>query len=350
MNVLFRADASQDIGIGHVMRCLALAQTLQREKHHITFLMLDSAPALEMRLIKENINIQHLFVEAGSCEDVEQVIKVAHQLDIDWVVADGYQFETNYQHNLKQAGLKVLLFDDYGHGRHYYVDLVLNQNLNADENVYLHREDYTELLLGCSFSLLRQEFLVWRGWQRKIPNIARKILVTLGGADFENVTLKVLNALRLIRVEGLQILVVVGSRNPHYKGLQIMAQQMSHSVDLVSNAENMPDLMAWADLAIAAGGSTNWELAFMGLPTIVIVLANNQQKVAQELAQSDVILNLGWHQNQTKHSICKAILPLLSDLNQRQLMSQAARKIIDGRGAQRVVNKMKHLHLKKQYQ
>ena len=345
MKVLFRADASRDIGIGHVMRCFALAQALRQRKHHIIFLMLDSTPVLEERLIQENIDVKYLAANAGSSKDIKTVITLSNQLNVDWVVVDGYQFNTNYQRSLKQTGLKVLFFDDYGHGSHYYADLILNQNLNADIGIYARRERYTKLLLGCSYSLLRQEFLEWENWQRKIPSIARKVLVTLGGADPDNVTLKVLKALQLIQVHELQVLVVIGSNNPHYERLQKIAQQMTNSIRLIRNANNMPELMAWADVAIAAGGSTNWELAFMGLPTIVLVIANNQQEIVKELERKGVVVNLGWHTNQTVKSISKTICSLLDTSHQRQSMSQTARKLIDGKGGQRVIKKMEEIFL-----
>jgi spore coat polysaccharide biosynthesis predicted glycosyltransferase SpsG len=110
----------------------------------------------------------------------------------------------------------------------------------------------------------------------------------------------------------------------------------------VKNANNMPELMAWADLAIAAGGSTNWELAFMGLPTVVITLADNQREVAQKLDEMGIVVNLGWHEDQTETAIAQIqiVSHLLIMPEQRQSMSQTARQLVDGKGSQRVVEKI----------
>lgn len=342
--IVVRADASTDIGTGHVMRCLALGQALRQVGYLVTFLLVNSVPALEIRLREAGMHVMHLLVKPGSVEDATQTVTVAQQLNAAWVVVDGYQFDAQYQRILKQAGLKVLFLDDYGHAADYAADLVLNQNLSADPVLYCHRESYTELLLGCSYCLLRQEFWVWRDWQRQIPWVGRRILVTLGGSDPDNVTLTVMQALQRVDIEGLELVVVVGGSNPHDESLQGFAQTMSWPIRLVRNASNMPELMAWADLAIAAGGSTNWELALMGLPTVVITLAANQREIAHQLDQMGVVVHLGWYREKTEQAIAAMVSQLMLAPELRQSMSDAGKKLVDGYGSQRVVAKMQLLN------
>ncbi|AMA08229.1 UDP-2,4-diacetamido-2,4,6-trideoxy-beta-L-altropyranose hydrolase [Picosynechococcus sp. PCC 73109] len=339
-NILIRADASSEIGTGHVMRCLALAQTLQASDFTVTFLMVEATSPLVERLTAENIQLTYGLSTPGSLEDAKQTVNLAQKLQADWGVVDGYQFGAEYQKILKEAGLKILFFDDYGHAQHYYADIVLNQNLGTNPDWYRQREAYTQLFLGCSYSLLRKEFWSWQGWQRAIAPVAKKILVTLGGGDPDNVTLKVIHALQQIKNTELDILVVVGGTNPHYVQLQGAIQTMTLNLRLVKNVTNMPELMAWADLVIAAGGSTNWELAFMGLPTVVITIADNQRDIARKLDQMGVVINLGWHLNVTEKVIAQTVSQLLNNPQQRHSMSQAARQLIDGQGSQRVVAKM----------
>ncbi|BAW97774.1 glycosyltransferase family 28 protein (plasmid) [[Synechococcus] sp. NIES-970] len=340
---MIRADASSQIGTGHVMRCLALAQALQASDFIVTFLMMGATSPLEERLATNDIRIKYALAKPGSFEDAKQTVHLTQQLQAEWIIVDGYQFGAQYQKILKQAGLKVLFFDDYGHVQHYCADIVLNQNLGANPDWYRHRESYTQLLLGCSYTLLRKEFWSWRGWQREILPVAKKILVTLGGSDPDNVTLKAIHALQQIKNTELDILVVVGGTNPHYVQLQEAVQTMTLNLRLVKNVANMPELMAWADLAIAAGGSTNWELAFMGLPTVVITLADNQRDIAQKLDQLGVVINLGWHLDVTKGAIAQAVSHLLQNSQQQQAMSQKAQQLIDGKGSQRVIEAMQRL-------
>jgi len=337
MKVLIRVDASTEIGTGHVMRCLALAQVLQDEGGEAIFVLATHAPNLESRLKSEGMKVVHLDVEMGSIEDASETSALAHSCGCQWVVADGYHFLGECQRIIKDAGLSLLFIDDYGHAEHYYADFVLNQNVYAHEGFYQNRESYTKLLLGTKYALLRREFWQWQGWEREIPPVARKILVTLGGADPDNVTLKVIQAFQEVTVEELEVVVVVGGSNPHYEKLLAAVEKSGVSIELRRNVTNMPELMAWADVAIAAGGSTNWELAFMGLPSLIIVLAENQRAISQKLGNMGVTLSLGEYHQQSLNKLTRTIWELLPALEQRQQMSKKGRKLVDGLGSQRVV-------------
>lgn len=339
--LLFRVDASTKIGMGHAMRCLALAQAWQDMGRQAIFLIAIEAPVLEERLRSENIGIEHLSATPGSLEDAKETLCFAHQIETSWIVLDGYHFEAEYQRILKDAGFKLLVIDDCGYAEHYYADLVLNQNISADENLYFNREPYTQLLLGTRYTLLRREFLQWRGWQRETPAVARKILVTLGGSDPDNVTLKVIQALQQVKIEGLEAIVVVGGSNPHYEQLETAVQMPPFPISLKRNAINMPELMAWADVAIAAGGSTNWELAFMGLPSLVIIIADNQQETVDRLEKMGTIINLGWHKEVNFLDITEAIASLLVNTELRERMTQLSKKLVDGEGNRRVLSNLK---------
>lgn len=210
MQVVFRVDASTQIGTGHVMRCLALAQAWQDTQGQPIFITANPIPALEERLKSEGMKVVHLAAEPGSLADAQETAALAHQFEANWVVVDGYQFGSEYQQTIKNSGLNLLFIDDYGHAEHYYADVVLNQNISAEEEWYQHREPYTQLLLGTRYTLLRREFWQWQGWQRTVPPVAKKVLVTLGGADPDNVTLKVIQSLQIVEVEELEAVVVVG--------------------------------------------------------------------------------------------------------------------------------------------
>ncbi|MDB9512764.1 UDP-2,4-diacetamido-2,4,6-trideoxy-beta-L-altropyranose hydrolase [Kamptonema animale CS-326] len=343
MNLIIRADASTQIGTGHVMRCLALAQPRQDTQGQPIFIMANPIPALEKRLKSEGMKVLHLAVEPGSLADAKETAALAHQFNASWVVVDGYQFGSEYQKTLKNSGLRLLFIDDYGHAEHYYADFVLNQNISADRQWYQHREPYSQLLLSTRYALLRREFWPWQKWQRTVPPVAKKVLVTLGGADPDNVTLKIIQALQLVEVEELEAVVVAGSSNPHYESLEIAVQSSRFPIRLQRNITNMPELMAWADVAISAGGSTCWELAFMGLPSILLILAENQKAIAPELDRQGVIINLSWHQDVTIEQIGLALQELIGDRPKRETMSKKGRELVDGNGARRVVSEMVNL-------
>ena len=339
-NLIIRADASTTIGTGHIMRCIALAQAWQDQGGKVIFLLAHKPSTLENKLRSQGIQIIYLSVEAGSDEDAHQTADFIQQFTSQWLVVDGYHFGTAYQKVIKDLGISLLFIDDYGHADHYFADLVLNQNISASQDLYINREPYTKLLLGTEYTLLRREFWLWRDWQREVNAVASKILITLGGSDPDNVTLKVVQALTLLNRDNLEVIVVIGGSNPHYECLQREVADTSLATSWQCNVSNMPELMAGADLAIAAGGSTNWELAFMGLPSLVITIADNQKVIAAELDRQGVIINLGWHQDVTIEQISLELRELIDDLHKREDMSQKGRKLVNGNGASRVASQI----------
>jgi spore coat polysaccharide biosynthesis predicted glycosyltransferase SpsG len=225
------------------------------------------------------------------------------------------------------------------HLKHYYADIVLNQNLYAEQLHYIG-EPYTRWLLGTHYVLLRREFLARQNWKREIPEVARHVLVTLGGGDPENATLGVIQALQEIDVPGLEAIVVIGPNNPHAAVLETAIEPSRIPIRLVRDARNMPELMAWADAAISAGGSTVWELAFMCLPTALLVLSDNQRPIVQSLGDAGATLNLGWYSETTPDGISKALMPFLMRKKARTKMAQLSRQLVDGNGTKRVVSVM----------
>jgi UDP-2,4-diacetamido-2,4,6-trideoxy-beta-L-altropyranose hydrolase len=336
--LLVRCDASVATGTGHVMRCLALAQAWQDAGGGAVFAMAQATPAVEERLKRESMKVARLKAEAGSTDDAQQTLALARQNQASWVVVDGYLFCADYQAALKSAGLKVLFIDDNGHAAHYSADLVLNQNVHASELLYPSREPATKFLLGPQFAMLRREFAAWRGWKREIPVIARKVLVTMGGSDPDNFTKKAVDGLRAASAENLRIRILAGGSNPHSAALEELQTEAGTPIQLVKDATDMPEQMRWADLAVAAAGSTCLEMCFMGLPALLIDLAENQTPIAKEFARRGTAYYLGNSKTVTPDQIGTETRRLLGSAAERSAMSQRGRKIVDGEGAGRVVD------------
>jgi|SRR6266481_1244081 len=334
-NLLIRCDASIAIGTGHVMRCLALAQRWKDAAGHAIFAMAETTPAVEERVRAERLDLVRLTESAGSAEDADGTARWARQNAANWVAVDGYVFGPEYQAHLKRAGLQVLLVDDIALAGRYSADLVLNQNPHACEALYPNREASTRLLLGPRFTLLRREFGAWGGWKRKIPPVARKVLVTLGGSDPDNITACV--AAAIMSEPELEGIVVAGGSNPHLPKLRELMEENGRTVRLLENVGNMPELMAWADVAVSGAGTTTWEMCFMGLPALLIVLADNQEPVARHLAEQGMVVNLGRGATVTGKAIVDRLRSVVSSRNLRQAMAERTRSLVDGGGAERVV-------------
>jgi UDP-2,4-diacetamido-2,4,6-trideoxy-beta-L-altropyranose hydrolase len=344
--LVIRADATLESGTGHVMRCLALAQAWQDKGGEVIFISRCSSNALRQRLSAEGIDLISLDKPHPDPVDWNLTKGILVQLQgrepnaAPWLVVDGYHFDAKYQKSVKAAGYKLLWIDDYGQAEHYYADLVLNQNISADASCYVSRESYTQLLMGPRYTLLRREFKRWQGWRRDIPEIARKVLVTLGGADPDNVTQKVIKALMHADIPELEARIVVGSANPH---LELLRQETrgDSRIHLLANIADMSDLLAWADVSISGGGSTCWELAFMGLPGLIITLADNQRPVSKWLGQMGIDVDLGWHASLSSERLARETFKILASPSIREKMSAKGRRLIDGDGAARVLMSVK---------
>lgn len=334
--LLIRADANVAIGTGHVMRCLALAQAWQDSGGSCVFALAYATASLQRRLEEEGATVQKIEASPGSYEDAMETGRLAARKHAEWIVVDGYHFDAGYQTAIKISGCKLLLVDDNGDSGHYYADLVLNQNPHASENMYAEREAGTRLLLGTGYVLLRREFDEWRKWQRGIPGVARKILVTMGGSDPDNVTALALRALMRLQIDELEAIVVVGAGNPHTDYLHKLARECRGPVRLLLDPPNIPELMAWADMALIAAGGTLWELLSMGCSVLSYARNPVQERIVSQLQQEGIIVSLGNPEQSSELQTASALTDLSNSPERRRRFCTLGRISIDGRGAMRV--------------
>jgi UDP-2,4-diacetamido-2,4,6-trideoxy-beta-L-altropyranose hydrolase len=319
------------------MRCLALAQAWKDSGGGVVFITACESDGLLQRLSDEGFQIVSLEQSYPDLADWETTSQVLIEHPDAWVVLDGYDFDESYQQRVKEAGHRLLVIDDMAHLEHYYADIVLNQNLHAEQLHYCCKP-YTQLLLGTEYVLLRREFLKWKDWKREIPEIGRKVLVTLGGGDPDNVTLKVIRAMNKLELEDLEVRVVIGPSNPHMASLKEAVHHSPFTIHLSPSVRNMSELMAWADVAVSAAGSTCWELAFMGLPSVVLVLAENQSRVAQLLVEKKVLAHSGHAHDGKERDIAQILARLLLSKALRYELSRNGYKLVESLGVTRVMN------------
>jgi UDP-2,4-diacetamido-2,4,6-trideoxy-beta-L-altropyranose hydrolase len=336
------------MGTGHVMRCLALAQSWQDAGGSAVFAMAAPSPWALERLLKESVETIEISATPGAESDVRQTSDLAHQRAAAWVVVDGYQFGADYQRTLKAAGFKVLFLDDYGHARDYSADLVLNQNVSADESVYERRESYTRLLLGPRYCLLRREFNEWRGWKREVAPSGHRVLVTMGGSDPENVTERAIAALNLVEDDEFEATVLVGGNNAQSELLGRIADGVGKKIVLRRDVSNIAELMEWADVAVSGAGTTCWEICRLGLPALLIDLTENQTPLARELDRRGCAIHLGGPGDLSPEKLARRVERLLRSRDDRQAMSLRCQELVDGEGARRMVSALQSggLHIR----
>lgn len=340
--LLIRADASRAIGTGHVMRCLALAQAWQ-EKGGQVYVRGRMPDGLRARLVGEGIELVNVEEKGGTPAEARVTATCADEVGASWIVVDGYHFGLAYRRNLREAGHRVLFIDDYGHADRYEADIVLNQNIDAEQDLYIDRPEHTDLLLGPKFALLRKEFWPWREPRREIRPEAEHILITLGGADPDNITTEAVEAVGTLRTSGVRATAVIGESNPHEDAIRAAAESARVPIDVRQNVDDMAELMADSDIAVSAGGSTCWELAFMGIPNVIVVLAENQKGIARGLDEAGTAVNLGRHEEIGTSEIESAVGSLLRNDQKRYWMAEKAQTQIDGQGSERVLENMRSL-------
>jgi UDP-2,4-diacetamido-2,4,6-trideoxy-beta-L-altropyranose hydrolase len=348
--IFIRADASVQIGTGHIMRCIALAQTWQEGGGDVTFLSHCENKALRQRIINEGFDFIPVKKFHPDHSDLIQTLNIMKRYAPStqrsapcWLVVDGYHFTQNYHKTIRENGYKLLVIDDLAHLEHYHADIVLNQNIHAPKLNYSCDKD-TVQLLGCDYIMLRKEFLKYRNWNRQIPEKAKKILVMMGGSDPDNVTLRVIKILNSLDIFDLEVKVVVGPSNPHKKILKNITLSAPCRMLCVENVRNMSKLMVWSDMAVTAAGSTCWELAFMGVPAITIVTVENQQDVAKGLEMVKIFKTVGWCKAMNNDVLATELLTLMEDKKLREEKSRLGLQLIDGKGTKKIIFALSEQH------
>ena len=270
--------------------------------------------------------------------DCVRTASLAHRAGIRHVIVDHYGARSRYLAELHRQGLNVGVIDDLADRDLKLVGWLLNQNLGASEQTYLTKPD-CRMLLGSRYALLRSEFSR-RAVRRRLPLQAdKRVLVTLGGGDNTRLAEQVLAALGGVK-RRLDVRCVLGTIAEPPRSLLEAARNLSHTVRLLGKVKNMAKQMAWADLSINAGGSTCWELCYLGVPMIVLVLSRDQAPVAEALVDKGCAYRVGddWAERQTGFMLSSLVEKLLNDPQERAKMSARAQRLVDGRGAARAAN------------
>lgn len=357
MQVVFRVDSSVDIGLGHLMRCLTLANALKKEGATVSFVTRE-LPGNSIGLIekpgfnvfrlpykKQNLNNLSLY-QQWLGEEIErertQSLAVIKSLgELNWLVVDHYALDKSWETLIRPFVRRIMVIDDLANRRHN-CDLLLDQNyyVSMDDRYIGILPDKCHLLLGPKYALLRNEFNIAR---QKISikdgNIAQ-LLVFFGGVDLSNQTIKTLNVINgLSRRNDISTDVVVGSANPNKSTIKAFCHE-NPSFQYFEQIDDISRLMSKADLSIGAAGSSTWERACLGLPSITMSLENNQEELAMAAGEVGIVKHLGQAHGVGSEALEDAINKCLDNPGMMASMSQKAFNFVDGLGCNRVVNKL----------
>ena len=363
MKFLFRTDVSQAIGTGHMMRCLTLAKQAKKRGASVCFVTRDPNEHVTNLVLSEGHAIQPLqTVISDNCKtgndsthadwltvsqeiDAMQTLRVFYEFRPDWVIVDHYSINNEWHEIFKKNFAKIMVIDDLG-DRKLRCDILLDQNLGACKAKYNSKvPNDANLLMGPQFALLRDEFKERREQSIKdrTNRKIKEILITMGGADVDNYTTKVLlEILKSEYSEFCNFTVIVGQAYPHLTSLNALITSSQTPILLLQNASNMASIMSKSDLCIGAAGSTSWERCCLGLPSITLAIADNQIEILRLLEKNDI-------------TIASNIEKLRSDFesffNQDQelllqRLSINSASVCDGHGVQRVLDHLENSNVK----
>jgi UDP-2,4-diacetamido-2,4,6-trideoxy-beta-L-altropyranose hydrolase len=305
---LFRAEASLEIGTGHVMRCMVLADLLTNLGWKCSFISSQKSYDLISKL-NQFARIEPEKIWNNPTE---------HEL----LIVDNYSLDESYENHFRDYAKKILVIDDLANRKHN-CDFLLDQNLGTKIEDYKNLVNSDcKILAGTNYCLLRPEFAKLRPaalQKRSQTKIINKILVNFGGSDVNNHSEKALEEIEKSDFWG-KVEVALGFNAPHFKKIQHFAKNSKNKITIHKQTD-MAQLIFEADLAIAAGGTSAWERCCLGLPTYIVKIADNQEKIFRELGSAD--------------DFNKFYLKLL-DNYQAQVKKIA--NYVDGKGANRVMS------------
>lgn len=359
MRFAIRADASNEIGTGHVMRCLTLAMKLRERKHEVFFLSKNHIGNInkliekhgfllaplevnqDQRSVYEMLQHSH-WVGGTQDQDAKECINAIEKYFTfapDWVIVDHYGLDSHWHRIIQNhySSSKLMVIDDLA-DRKYFCDLLLDQTYGQKDNAYANLlEKECKQLLGTKFALLRDEFSrindsILKYREKRSQSRLNHLLIMMGGTDHLNMSAKVLKSVANYDFFE-KITVVLGSTASHKNNIKYLCQNINNA-SLIIDSNNISQLLLKHDLCIGAAGASSWERCAMGLPSLIMAFAENQKSIASNLSSSGACLYLSrdFSDNELKKLLDKALFS-----ENYMPMVKKSLDICDGNGALKIV-------------
>src|SRR3990167_5482426 len=364
MNIAFRTDASTLIGAGHIMRCLTLANVLRSEGHHVLFVCRKYPGSLNHVILKNKYELKELCFDDAELyqkqiysdkysqwlwvsqqQDADETAFFLQSMQVDLLIIDHYSLDSVWEKHMRTLCKKIMVIDDLAN-RNHDCDLLLDQNLQLQSDRYKNLVPAScELLLGTKYVLLRSEFLKIKQRSNN-KNLLQNIFVFFGGGDSVNIIQMVLRGIIESKFSGI-VNVVLGKNNSRSMAIEKNFDRHKF-IYFYQEVENIVELMKQADLCIGAGGTNSWERCFLGLPSLIITVAENQLSVANALAAMNAAQYLGELKKVSTKLITSSINALILNPQKLKKLSENAKNLVDGGGTKRASKKiMAEIYLKK---
>lgn len=338
--IVFRVDASDQIGLGHMMRCIALAEALLAYKQKIVFAVNQKTKTQFGKRLKAFGDTQIVPATISHHQEAAWLKVLCDSLASRALVLDGYQFERGYRRELSASNVPLILFDDMNNSGELYADMVINGAGSADTLGYTKTAANAVLCLKDNYRVLRSEF-------SKHPEVSwpqrQGLCIVMGGSDPANLTLPLLTSL-LESGFSAPVTVVTGAAYPHVQAmnefLSCHATFLGTRLTHLHNCENMAQVFSHARLVISAAGSSQFELAACNTPAILLVIADNQIKATVHAEQQGWCQALDMRAEGAVEVVTRRALELWSNEKQLKHMHQTSKEHADAKGADRVAKKI----------
>lgn len=346
MRIVIRVDASVFIGSGHVMRCLVLAKQLRSIGYEVLFATKPQKGDFVEYIIKHDFKVLKLkqprkaiipstsddysaWLQGNWKNDADDFILNAKSADL--VIVDHYGLGALWEREISnKLSCKIMVIDDLV--REHYADLIIDQTYGRRSKEYSNKNPKSIILAGSEFALISPEFKSMRDKlnTKRTPKNYKNIFVSMGGIDSPNVTIKILEKLSEIKKKDLQTTVLLGNRSPHFKKIKDFCSG-KNSITHIPFSNRMANLMSTQHIAIGAPGSTTWERACIGLPSILIPIAENQNVIAKNISKTGAVSLLDIDDiEESFHDTLRLIF------NNWYSFHKASLKLCDGQGTTRV--------------
>jgi len=345
MRVAIRADGSPFIGMGHVMRTLALAGALRQAGHEVVFLS-RFEPGLS-RIREQGFAVSEVaggapdgagreYEPAGDSETVCRLLRIEN---FACLVTDSYRVDTEYFRQVRPLVEASFYIDDLNRFP-VAVDGVINGNINAESLGYDQWPETVERWLGCRYNLLRPEFAALP--ERPTAEEVRTVLLIAGGGDSGDLLALLAHNLLGAKVgtERMELRLVAPVRSRADQELESLQRRYSGKVRILRSVTEMARLMQECDLAISAGGSTLYELCAAGVPRLAFVLAANQQGIVEAMVRQELAVSIGSTDKLAGSAVAESVSLLAKDWARRDRQNRQGRRLVDGQGARRVAQEM----------
>jgi len=328
--LLIRADGGATIGLGHLVRSLALAEAWSHLGGAVAAV---TASPRASPLSRAGVAVHAITAAYPDPGDAAATIATALAVGARWVVCDGYAFDGGYVDALHAVGLRVLQIDDGQAALDSSADVLLNQNIGAETMAY-HVRPAARLLLGTRFALLRDSIL--RSARPRDARAApRRVVLLSGGSDVASLAPRSIRAFRAVAGPAIGCDVIIGQETTPATVVEAAAGDTRIAIH--HDPLDPGRLMAAADVAVTAAGSTCWELCYIGVPMIAVSVAGNQLPIASGLHAAGAAVDLGPHQSVSDAALATALQRLLGDATKRTELAAHGQSLVDGRGRERVV-------------